>query len=126
MAVGKEALGRKHFKTETVRVDEWDGDVILRGLTSKEQEHIQELATKGVNAGNRTVTSSNAISSMARYAVVYGWVDEAGSNVLAKNDVSMLAEEPFAVIQNLSTVVLRLSGMDVPEDSTAVDEAEKN
>lgn len=126
MALGKEALGRKHFKTETVHVDEWGGDVILRGLTSAEQGHIQELATKGVDAQQRTVTSSNAISAMSRYAVIYGWVDEDGNNVLNKNDAAVLAEEPFAVIQELSTIVLRLSGMASPDDKTAIDDAEKN
>lgn len=126
MALGREALGRKHFKTETVHVEEWDGDVILRGLTAAEQTHIQELATKGVNSKERTVTNSQAINAMARYAVVYGWIDESGNNVLGKDDAKGLLEEPFNVIQQLSTVVMRLSGMESPDEETVVDGAEKN
>ena len=126
MALGREALGRKHFKKETVRVEEWDGDVILRGLTAAEQTHIQELATKGVNSKERTVTNSHAINAMARFAVVYGWIDESGGNVLNKDDAKALLDESFNVIQRLSTVVMRLSGMESPEGEPIVDGTEKN
>lgn len=127
MALGREALGRKHFKQETIHVPEWDGDVILRGMTAGEQSHIQELATKGVNTKEKSVTNSNAISAMARYAVIYGWIDEDGNNVLTKEDLKALQDEPFSVIQRLSAVVMRLSGLQATsDDSSAVDDAEKN
>jgi hypothetical protein len=132
MTVGREALGRKHFKTETIAIAEWGGDVLLRGMTSREQAHIQELATRGVDAQKRTVTNSRSLGSMARFAVIYGWIDADGANVLGVDDEKLLLDEPHSVIERASNIVFRLSGMDVGEPSesdgetTPVDRAEKN
>lgn len=133
MAVGREALGRRHFKTRRITVESWGGEVILRGLSSSEAEIVQEYASKGVDAKKRAVTNSKAISLMGRAAVALGWIDENGNNVLRwPDDSKALADEPTDVIDALSSVVFELSGMkaaaatDVDDEADPVASAEKN
>lgn len=114
MAAGREALGRRHFKTKRVKVDAWGDEAIVRGLSSAEQEIIQELAGKGVDATTKTVTNARAITALGRAAVCLGWIDEDGNQVLKwPEDAKIIAQEPSEVIEILSTTVLTLSGIKV-------------
>lgn len=131
MAVGREALGRKAFKTKRITVDEWGGEVIVRGLSTAEYEVVQDAATKGVDVATKSVTSSKAMSVMARAAVAFGWIDDAGDNVLSwPKDGPSLAAEPQRVIEQISKVVFELTGLDSKtadgEPSDPVEQAEKN
>lgn len=128
MAVGREGLGRKAFRTKRILVEEWGGEVIVRGLSTAEYEVVQDAATKGVDSATKTVTSSKAMSVMARAAVAYGWIDDDGDNILSwPNDGPSLAKEPQRVIEQISKVVFELTGIgNSTADADPVEQAEKN
>lgn len=127
MALGREALGGKRaFKTKQIRIAEWDGEIIVRGLSTAEYEIVQDAASKGVDTTSKAVTSSKAMSLMARATVAFGWIDDEGNNVLSwPQDGPTLAKEPQSIIRQISEAVLGLTGVG-GDDTDPIDAAEKN
>lgn len=111
ITVGRDALGRRQFKTERVKVEEWGGQVILRAMTSAEQEHVQGYAIQAVDTANTSIRSARPFAMMARAAVVHGWIDEDGNNVLTMQDIKLLENESNTVVARLASIVMRLSGV---------------
>ncbi len=105
---------------ETVKVPEWDGDVLVRGLTSKQRDeymdsHMKIEATVG---GKPKVTIANSEALLAVRCII----SEDGNRMFSDSDANRLAQKSGAAIHRIVEVIERLSGL---VDKTS-EEAAKN
>lgn len=99
---------------EDVAVPEWGGTVRVRCLTGAEREEYDSFRLRAREKGDwRGV--------MARLLVL-SLVDEQGQRLFAEADVPLLASKSGKVLDRLTDVALRLSGL----TDQAVKDLEKN
>jgi hypothetical protein len=93
-------LAAKDFTTRTVNVPEWDGDVLLRGLSSKDRDNFEaELA------------ATNDMRNLRARLVVKSIVDADGNRLFSDEDADVLGEKNSQVMIKLFDVVRDMSGM---------------
>lgn len=87
------------LKTQTIRVPEWGGDVIVKTMTGKEREDY-EVAVRGTN--NR-----NIMAHLCATCLVGG----DGKPLFTLDDVDALAAKSGAALARVFQVVLKLNYM---------------
>lgn len=123
--LGRDALGKRKFKTLEHPVPEWDGAVLLRRLSEAELTQIQKTARATVKAssGEDAGQTPEYVSRLRRSMVYHCWVDADGNQVLTDiNDMDALADEEFAVIEGIAAAAIDHNGL----NAKAAEEAEKN
>ena len=110
---------------ETVHVEAWGRDVVLRGMTSRERDLFEETQLRRANAkaGNGAARKRGDVQadlSNFRARLVACHVIEGGMRTLANpNGEELLGNQPAAVVDKLFAVAQRLSGFS-PEDVEAL------
>ena len=118
MSLGRDVLARRVLKSERVRVDEWEGSIILRQMSGAETIEFTQLGTS-----IDPKADPGAALKLAAYVLTVCWVDEAGARVLTADDADDLLKTQTAdVINRLATRAMQLSGL----APTAIASAEKN
>lgn len=113
---------------EVVHVEEWDRDVILRGLSSRERDVFEEenLRRASAKAGNGTRKRGVAVEADLtnfRARLVARHIVEGGQRTFANpNGEDLLGDQPAAVLDKLFTVAQRLSGFSAQD----IEELTKN
>jgi hypothetical protein len=112
---------------ETVHVEQWSRDVVLRGLSSRERDVFEEenLRRASAKAGNglRKREAMQADLDNFRARLVARHIVEDGARTFAnKNGEDILGDQPAAVIDPLFAVAQRLSGFSAQD----IEELTKN
>ncbi|MET9086168.1 phage tail assembly chaperone [Streptomyces sp. NPDC004237] len=112
MALNRDSiLKASDIKTETVPVPEWDGDVILRGLTGEELDAYQASRRQVRNAGTKqqelVLIQDNARASLLVKCII----DESGERVFTDQDAGLLGMKNGKVLDKLFDVASALSGL---------------
>lgn len=103
-------LKAQDLPTERVFVSEWNGEVIVRGLTAAERDAFEQsiVETRGKN------TRMNLKNIRAKL-VAMTVVDEQGNRLFSDEDAEWLGKKSAAALDRIFAVAQRLSGLR-PED----------
>jgi chorismate synthase len=85
---------------ETVEIEEWGGEVIVRALSCEEEKSIHRLTKDGDVVGAQVHIVAKTV------------VGEDGAPVFSKADAGMLVKKSGAIIRRLAETAIRLSGLD--------------
>ena len=110
----EQILQAEDLRSEKVEIPEWDGSVIVRGLTGSERGRFQNsiMSQNGnVNSKNVMVDMKDAEMRLVAYCVV----DENGKRLFTEKDIAELGKKSGAAINRISDIAMRLSGF-TPED----------
>jgi hypothetical protein len=112
---------------ETVHVEQWSRDVVLRGLSSRERDVFEEenLRRASAKAGNglRKREAMEPDLENFRGRLVARHIVEDGARTFAnKNGEDILGDQPASVIDPLFAVAQRLSGFSAKD----IEELTKN
>lgn len=104
-------LGAVDLQTVAVAVPEWDGEVLVRGLTGRERDRfdesmMEETRRKG-GRSERRVRWNNARARLCAMCIV----DEQGRRLFTSEDVQALGEKGAAALQRVYDVAASLSGL---------------
>jgi hypothetical protein len=105
-------LSARDLPTETVPVPEWGGDVVLQGLTASQRD---DLEASLVDPSGK-ITNTKAFRARL---VAMSLVGEDGKPLFTLAEVADLQGKSAKVINDLSTVAQRLSGLTTSVDDTA-------
>lgn len=102
-------MAAKDLPRETVKVPEWDGEVIVRGMSSAERDSYMDAHVKisGMAGQQPKVT----IASSEALLVAKCLVKEDGTRLFTDAEACVLAKKSGAVMHRLSAIVERLSGL---------------
>lgn len=98
-----EILAAQDLPREEVRVKEWGGTVIVRGLTGAERDAYEASLLQG----RGVINYENARAKL----LVRCLVDEQGERLFSDADVDILGAKSAAVLDRLFSVAARLSGL---------------
>jgi hypothetical protein len=103
-------LKAQDLPTEVVEIPEWNGAVIVRGLTGAERDAFEQsiVETRGKN------TRMNLRNIRAKL-VALTVVDEDGNRIFSDEDAEALGKKSAAALDRVFAVAQRLSGLR-PED----------
>ena len=93
-------LAVSDFVLKTVNVPEWGGEVILKGLSSRDRDNFE--------AG---ISKDNDLNNLRARLVVKSIVDEAGKRLFKDRDADALGEKNAEVLGRLFEEVRNISGM---------------
>lgn len=103
-------LQANDLPTERVEVPEWDGEVIVRGLTAAERDQFEQSIVETRGKDTR-VNLRNIRAKLVALTVV----DEEGNRIFRDEDVELLGRKSATAINRIFEVAQRLSGLR-PED----------
>jgi len=94
------------LKTENVPVTEWDGSVLVRGLTGEERDMFESesISMKGKDV---QVNHKNLRARLVALTVV----NEDGSRMFSKEDAVELGKKSASALDKVFSVAQRLSGL---------------
>lgn len=119
--LGREILGTRRGKRQTVRIDEWDGDILLRKLSFEEAQHIQSMAQMAGEL-DAVETRTGIISQMGFELIRASWINEDGTPVLSEDDRAALMAESNAAVMQIVKAVRVFNAL----DEGAAEQAAKN
>ena len=122
MPLGKDILTARTTRLDSIRVDEWDGEVLLRPLSHMEVIEIQSLARKAVDDKTGTIRDTKALQKFNFRLIQMAWVDADGMQVLGVDDEELLLSQPNRVIDLLTRTIRDLNAL----SDDASKDAEKN
>lgn len=93
-------------QTETLHVPEWNGTVIVRGMTGSQRDAYEASLMVG-RGQNQQINVKNARAKL----VVRCLVDENGKQLFSDEDVNALGAKSGAAIKRIFDVAARLSGL---------------
>lgn len=117
MALSRDSiLAAQDIPTEKVSVPEWGGEVIVRGLTGDElddyQGSIRQFRPSLDGKGMEPVLVQQGMHAKL---LVKCLVDEHGERLFTDNDAGELGRKAGAVLDRLSDIANRLSGLSEEE-----------
>lgn len=126
-------LAKKDVATEEVHVPEWDGYVLVRGMTGAERDQWEASQVdpdlsrqwKRMNATQRRAAVQNRMRNIRARLVVNCVVDENGERIFGSEDIEDLGNKSGAAINRIYEVAARLSGIrdeDVEEIAESIEE----
>ena len=112
----KQILECNDIKSEIVQVPEWNGEVLVQGLTLDEKDAYRDSL--------RTDGEVNLNGATARFCA-FCMVDEDGSRLFNGADVELLGQRSSVAMDRVFQVAQRLSAMGEYEIKEAVKNSEK-
>lgn len=101
---------------EEVDVPEWNGTVLVRGMTGKERDAFEVSLLQPGRGGRREMNPANARAKVVARCVV----DEDGNRVFTDGDANELGDLPAGGLDRVYGVAARLSGMGDGDQEDAV------
>ena len=99
-----EILGADDLKTESVKVPEWGGIVLVRELTGAERDTWEASVVK-TNGVKVTIDSHNMRAKLAALSMI----DGDGKRLFTEKDVTKLGNKSAAALDRVTDVAKRLS-----------------
>lgn len=112
----QQILECKDILSETVSVPEWDGEVLVQGLTLAEKDDWTESIMSDGKANIKGASAKLCICCMR---------DENGDLLFSMDDVSALQAKSAAALDRIFQVAQRLSGIGQEEIEETVKNSEK-
>jgi hypothetical protein len=106
----KDILDASDLHRESVDVPEWGGAVLVRGLTGKERDALEEST---VQRRGRDVVRN--FENLRARLVSMALVDENGARLFSEEDVEALGGKSARALDRVYAVAQRLAGLS-PED----------
>ena len=107
----RDAILKAHdLPTEVVEIPEWNGAVIVRGLTGAERDAFEQSIVEQ-RGKNTRMNLRNIRAKLVALTVV----DENGNRVFSDEDAEALGKKSAAALDRIFAVAQRLSGLR-PED----------
>lgn len=103
-------LKAQDLPTEVVEIPEWNGAVIVRGLTGAERDAFEQSIVEQ-RGKNTRMNLRNIRAKLVALTVV----DEEGNRVFSDEDAEALGKKSAAALDRIFAVAQRLSGLR-PED----------
>jgi len=103
-------LQAQDLPTERVFVEEWGGEVIVRGLTAAERDQFEQSIVETRGKDTR-VNLRNIRAKLVTLCVV----DEEGKRLFKDEDAELLGRKSAVALNRIFEVAQRLSGLR-PED----------
>lgn len=111
MALNRESiLGASDFKTKSVHVPEWGGDVLVRSLSGSARDEIEAAFLSGETKGLKALVVSLSAC------------DESGVLLFKRDDMDQLQERSAAALERVFDAAWEISGL----GAGAVKDAEGN
>lgn len=115
--LGREAiLGANKLPTEIVKVPEWGGEVMVRGLSARQVD-----AWRMSFLGDGGKVDPGRMGNMRADLVSRSCVDEDGKLLFGPTDVAALGELSSAAMDRVFEVAQRLSGISDEEQAALVE-----
>lgn len=111
----------KDIKEREMKIEEWGGAIIVRGLTSIDHERLTQSSTEGP-IGERQF---NMVGYQAKVVILCsydGFAKDGGKRIFEKGHLPMLMEKASGPIAAIATLAHELSGI----GKGAVDRFQKN
>lgn len=99
-------MNAEDVQIEEVKVPEWGGEVMVRGMTGRERDKFEADSMKGRGKG-RDVDMANFRARLCARCMV----DEAGNRLFADSEVSFLGNKSAAALQRVFNKAMELCGM---------------
>jgi len=96
----EQILSAQDLKTETLRIPEWGGDVIVRTITGRERDNFEKQLTQEGNLEN--------IRAKFVAATV---VDEQGNLLFTEKDIEALGNKRASALDKIFALGRKLSGL---------------
>lgn len=103
-------LGKKDLREEELHIDEWEGTVVVRGLSSVAHEKLVQSAMQGT-LGAREF---NMVGYQAKLAVLCsydGFEKDGGKRIFQDAHAPMLMEKASGPVSKIATKAQELSGL---------------
>lgn len=117
-------LSLQDLPTERVFVPEWQGEVIVRGLTGAERDAFEQSIVE--QKGKKTRMK---LQNIRARLVVLTVVDEQGNRVFSDGDAEWLGKKSAVALNRIFEVAQRLSGLraeDIEELEGNLDDAQSD
>ena len=122
MPLGREILTGRFTRFESVTVEEWGDEILLRPLSHLEVMEIQALAAKAVDEKTQTIRDRKLLQTFNFRLIQLAWVNADGTQVLGPDDETLLLSQPNSVIDRLTRAVRDMNALGDDADK----DAEKN
>jgi len=96
-------LAAQDLKTEPVAVPEWDGEVLVRGMTGLERD--------GISQALRQADGRMDMEKFRTSVCACSMVDEQGKRLFSDAEVEALGEKSSTALDRVYAVASRLSGL---------------
>lgn len=111
-----EILKCSDIKTEKIKVPEWGGEVLVRGMSARQRSEFHESISQ--KTGDKLTVESALYHARMAVRVL---VDEKGAYIFTDADAEMLANKSAGALQRIFIAGARLSGL-LPDDVEAAKE----
>lgn len=120
MLTREQILNADDLKRETIHIDEWGGDVIVREMTAYERIDLMNWANKM----RETDEAKYLTYAAAKFAVV-SVIDENGEKMFTDDDLDALAHKNTNAVSKIADVAQRLSGMREEDNEEMIKNSKK-
>lgn len=96
-------LSKKTVKIEKMYVEEWEEEIFVKGLNSREVMNFSSV-------NGETITAEEGFSEFLKM-IILSVVDENGKRVFSEADMEALSEQSLGVIQEIAMKAMELSGL---------------
>ncbi len=110
MLTKEQILAAKDVETVEINIPEWDGSVLVKGLTGKERDVFEDVCLKQ-RRGEKDIDIRGLKVKLLSLSIV----DDAGNPIFTQEDVELLNEKSGAVINRLFEKAQELSGLSEKE-----------
>lgn len=111
-SIREKILGASDIKKELKKVDAWDVEVEVRGLSGEKMFEVRKGSSElQKNADGEDVEVQDQAKLYAALIVASCYVPETGLPVFQPEDRDALMGKSFAVLDEVVTVAMRLSGL---------------
>ena len=111
MTLGRAILQHRILKTERVFIPEWEGEIIVRQLSSAEVKALQPLALQSVDIEKKQVLNADALNKFRYQLIAQCWIDEEGQRVIGDNETDLLDNQAFSAIERIADAAARLNNL---------------
>lgn len=114
MLTRKQILECADIPTEIVKVPEWGGEVLVKGLTGAERDWLEMSVYTEKNSDTKT-NMKNFRAKLASLSIC----DEKGERLFTEKDIDVLAGKSAIALQRIFNIAQKLSGLS-PEDADSL------
>ena len=108
-------LEANDLQSESVHVQEWGGDVLVRTMTGADRDAFESSMITTLADGTRKPNMANMRAKLVALTVV----DEAGNRVFDVGDVDRLALKSASALERVFNAAQRINGLGIQAEADA-------
>ena len=108
-------LEANDLQSESVHVQEWGGDVLVRTMTGADRDAFESSMITTLADGTRKPNMANMRAKLVALTVV----DEAGNRVFDVSDVDRLALKSASALERVFNAAQRINGLGLQAEADA-------